>query len=77
MKKLTTKPDRFTLEQEIMSAWAMKDNLDLIYEVAGELKDPEEADHLQNLLLGVVTLYERRMNKLLKTFELLIKENDL
>jgi len=74
---LPAQVDRFLLEEEIMKVWSLKDNIDLVYEKASELKDPKEADFMANILLGVSLLFQARMDKLFTTFEELIRGKDL
>jgi len=58
--------DRFDLEQQLLDAWKVTDDIQLAYELSMEGNDP---DQLANLLLGLKTLYDIKFNKLWDTFE--------
>jgi hypothetical protein len=64
--------DRFDLEQEIMECWNVTRDLQNLY-------DCEELceDHKLNYLLGVITIYEVKFNKLWNTFEQCIKDRQI
>ena len=57
---------RFDLEQEIMSCWNITTDLDVVYQ-AEHLYDNQ--DKMQNVLLGLMSLYELKFAKLWNTFE--------
>lgn len=56
---------RFDLEQNIMDAWHVVDDIDTIYQRLEELS----ADELMNVLLGLKTLYQLKFEKLFENFE--------
>lgn len=64
----------FDLEQDIMSAWTVVDDIDLLYTYFGD--DPkftglsaQAEDEMMNLLLGMKSLYSLKFEKLFNTFE--------
>lgn len=69
----------FDLEQEIMQAWNVVDDIDMLYTYFGD--DPMFAglsakaeDEMMNLLLGVKSMYALKFEKLFKTFEDVTRE---
>ena len=69
----------FDLEQEIMKAWHVVDDIELLYEYFGDDKcfygmDAAHADAIMNCMLGLKSVYDVRFNKLFKAFEQVTKE---
>jgi hypothetical protein len=64
--------DRFDLEQEIMECWNVTRDLQNLYDCEELCED----DKL-NYLLGVITIYEVKFNKLWNTFEQCIKDRQI
>ena len=69
----------FDLEQEIMKAWHVVDDAEMLYEYFGD--DPffkgmaaKHADEIMNCMLGLKTLYDKRFHRLFDTFERVAKE---
>lgn len=69
----------FDLEQEIMQAWNVVDDIDMLYTYFGN--DPsfvgmsaKAEDEMMNLLLGLKSLYDVKFDKLFKTFENVTRE---
>jgi uncharacterized protein YeeX (DUF496 family) len=62
----------FDLEQEIMDAWHVVDDIDLLYENVIET-DMSTGD-IANVLLGLKIVYNMRFQKLFNTFEDICKE---
>jgi hypothetical protein len=62
----------FDLEQEIMNAWHVVDDIDLLYENVIET-DMSTGD-IANVLLGLESVYNMRFQKLFNTFEDICKE---
>ena len=60
------------LEQEIMKAWHVVDDIDLLYENVIET-DMSTGD-IANVLLGLESVYNMRFQKLFNTFEDICKE---
>lgn len=56
--------DRFDLEQDIMKCWNVVEDLQNLYDCEQLTKDQQ-----QNYLLGLITIYEVKFNKLWKSFE--------
>jgi len=67
----------FDLEQEIMKAWSvvddLKDAVEFLNEWQGDALNPE--DKRDNLLLGMAALYQMRFERLWNTFEKVTKEH--
>lgn len=66
---------RFDLEQQIMNCWGVCDDLDLLFEWSCE-RDMTP-DELQNVLLGMKTLYQMKFEKLFNLFEGCIKQGEI
>ena len=62
----------FDLEQEIMKAWHVVDDIDLLYENVIET-DMSTGD-IANVLLGLESVYNMRFQKVFNMFEDLCKE---
>lgn len=58
--------NRFELEQNILAAWMVTDDLKLLLEVA-------EGDKAQNIIIGMIELYTLKFEKLFESFENSIK----
>lgn len=56
---------RFELEQDIMNAWQVVDDINTIYHRSEGLSE----DQMMNLLLGLKELYQLKFEKLFDTFE--------
>ena len=67
--------DRFDLESQIMNAWQVVEDLQLLYRKAGE--GELSADEWANALLGLATIYTLRFQELFETFESVIKAGAL
>lgn len=67
--------DRFDLEQEIMKAWAVCDDLGILYEHVME-RDLDK-DTISNALLGLQTMYQMKFETLFDTFEQMIKQKKI
>lgn len=67
--------DRFDLEQEIMKAWAICDDLGILYE---HVMDRDlDKDTISNALLGLQTMYQMKFETLFDTFEQMIKQKKI
>jgi hypothetical protein len=66
---------QFDLEQNIMSCWDVKEDLDLLLEELME-NDTFTKDDASNYVLGLSTIYHAKFNKLFRTFEEYIKEQN-
>ncbi len=69
--------NRFDLEQDIMKAWNIVDDIKLVNEMImdGRLRLTE--DKISNILLGLEEMYSLRFEKLFSTFEQCIKSGDV
>lgn len=69
----------FDLEQQIMNAWNVVDDIDMLYTYFGDDPmfaglDAKAEDEMMNLLLGVKSLYALKFEKLFHTFEEVTRE---
>jgi len=64
--------DRFDLEQQMMEAWSIIDDLKMVYHA--ELTDEDE---IANAQLALITLYQMKFERLFKTFETLVHEGKI
>jgi len=62
----------FDLEQEIMKAWHVVDDIDLLHE--NVIETDMSTDDIANVLLGLKGVYSMRFQKLFNTFEEVCKE---
>jgi hypothetical protein len=62
----------FGLEQEIMNAWRVVDDIDLLYE--NVIETDMSTDDIANVLLGLKGVYSMRFQKLFDAFEEVCKE---
>jgi len=69
--------DRFDLEQDIMKAWNVVDDIRLLAESMFNGPLPMTEDQISNILIGMERIYELRFNKLFSTFEKCIKRGDI
>lgn len=76
MKSDTYKgPDRFDLEQAIMTVWGLEEDLESLYEYLYETE--ADADTVANALLGAKVLHTARCTKLWDIFTKLVKTKQL
>lgn len=61
---------RFDLEQEILGCWSIIDDLKVLADTWDQLTE----DQKQNILLGLMELYELKFNICFNTFEELLQE---
>ena len=69
--------NRFDLEQDIMKAWNVVDDIRLLTESMLDGTTPMTEDQISNILIGMEHIYELRFNKLFSTFEKCIKSGDV
>lgn len=75
LSKKETKVDRFTLEQDIMSAWNIIEDLNLF---ADNIADKDmSVDDLMNRVMGLSNIYEARFQKMFDTFEKCVKNGSV
>ena len=60
------------LEQEIMKAWHVVDDIDLLYE--NVMETDMSTDDIANALIGLENIYNMRFQKVFNTFEEVCKE---
>ena len=75
INKTMKKPNRFDFEQQMMDCWGVVDDIKTIYYL-GDLRDTTE-DEMQNLLLGLFTMYQVKFEVLQKMFEDLVHTKQL
>lgn len=63
---------QFDLEQSILSAWHIVDDIDLLYKAM--LDDGMSVDDVANCLLGLKYMYSLRFEKTFKDFEEYLRE---
>lgn len=66
--------DRFKLEEQIQHCWQVVDDLKTVYRSERLYKDENE---MQNVLLGLFTLYQLKFEELFATYEKLVKEGKI
>lgn len=69
--------NRFDLEQDIMKAWNVVDDIRLLTEWMLDGPTRMTEDQITNVLIGMEHLYEMKFNKLFNTFEKCIKEGNI
>ena len=69
------KTNRFDFEQQMMDCWGVVDDIKTIY-YPQDLRDTTE-DEMQNLLLGLFTMYQVKFEVLQKMFEDLVYSKQL
>jgi len=67
MDAKTQTTSRFDFEQQIMDCWGVVDDIKTIYN-ADDLRELSK-DEMQNLLLGLYTMYQLKFEILFKMFE--------
>lgn len=62
---------RFDHEQQIMACWLITNDIQTVLEYTETLHavPPEQLDQLQNMLIGMISLYDQKFDKLFKMFE--------
>lgn len=73
------KNDIFELEQKIMNCWSVVDDIDALYSHLGDNlrfvgMSPAAEDELQNILLGLKSVYQMKFEKLWDEFEGICRE---
>lgn len=76
--------DRFDLEQDIMKAWNVVDDINLVYAYTDKFdftamgkENMEVLNEIQNQLLGLKSLYELKFNCLWDTFESVVHDENI
>lgn len=61
---------RFDHEQQILACWQITNDIQTVLEYTETLNaTPEQLDQLQNMLIGMISLYDQKFDKLFKLFE--------
>ncbi len=63
------------LEDLIMAAWITKEDINSVLWVLMDREKQPDEDELANLLLGILTLHDARMNKLFNAYDQVLKTN--
>lgn len=71
---MENKVDRVTLEEKIMNCWQVVDDLKTVYRSEQLYKDEDE---MQNVLLGLFTLYQLKFEELFAIYEKLVTEGKI
>ena len=66
---------RFNMEQEIFAVWQIVDDLNLLHEAV--LEKDITRDEISNTVMGLEHLYNLKFQRLMSTFEELIKSKKL
>lgn len=69
--------NRFDLEQDIMKAWNVVDDIKLVNEMIMDGKVELTEDKISNILLGLEEMYSLKFEKLFSTFENCIRNGDV
>lgn len=72
----TRESNRFELEQDILNAWKITDDIDMLYENVME-DEHIDKDTIANALLGLQTIYGMRFERLWNTFEDMTAKKEL
>lgn len=67
---------RFDLEQEILACWNITDDLDRLLSQCEMIEPAETADYIQNIVLGLKSVYAMRFQETWDTFEYLVGVKD-
>jgi len=67
--------NRFELEQDILNAWKITDDIEMVY--SSILEKELDKDTICNALLGLHTIYEMRFERMWSTFENLVSKQEL
>lgn len=66
---------RFDLEQEIHECWGVTRDIETLFEAVVE-QDLTQ-DQISNILLGMKELYDLKFDKMFRTFETMIKHQEI
>lgn len=67
--------DRFDLEQQILRAWHIVDDIELL--MKNYMDTEMNKDQVANYLLGLSTIYNLKFEEIFETFETLLKRGDI
>ena len=66
-------PDRFDLEQQIMTCWSITEDLDTIYKVS----DGMTKEQLQEAIKSLILLYNIKLDTMFSTFCNLVNRKEI
>ena len=69
------KDPQFQLEEQIMAAWHVVDDIQLLMRMILDRPLPMTDDEIANFLIGMETVYSFRFEELFNTFEEFLKES--
>lgn len=69
--------NRFDFEQEFLACWNLSADLGNLLLECEKIGDPEVADHISNIVLGLKSIYDMRFNIAWETFEDLVRNREL
>lgn len=69
-----TNRSRFDLEQDIMNCWSVVDDIKELNRCMLDRRKMTD-DEVSNYLLGLETIYQVKFERLMETFEMLIRKN--
>jgi len=64
----------YELEQKIMATWQTGTDVELLYQMYLDRETPMTEDEVSNILLGIVSLHNLRMEDLWYSFEKVLAE---
>lgn len=67
--------NRFDFEQQLMDCWGIVDDIKTIYN-ADDVRELSK-DEIQNMLLGLYTLYQLKFDILFSQFESLCRQREI
>lgn len=67
--------NRFDFEQQLMDCWGIVDDIKTIYN-SDDLRELSK-DEIQNMLLGLYTLYQLKFDILFSQFESLCRQREI
>jgi hypothetical protein len=68
--------NRFELEQDILNAWKITDDISMLYENVME-NESLDKDTIANALIGIQTIYSMRFERMWNTFEDMVSNKEL
>ena len=72
----TRESNRFELEQDILNAWKITDDISMLYENVME-NESLDKDTIANALIGIQTIYSMRFERMWNTFEDMVSNKEL
>ena len=66
--------DRFDLEQAILAAWSVCDDIDVVLKA---MDDGESQDEIRNMLIGIKALQDRKFQRVFSMLEAGVAERKI